>query len=452
MSGPMRPALFLCLLLSGCALNIKGTIDASLEDGTPDLDDLIDVRPDDEGEDIEADEPDLPDTPDIPDGEDIPDLAEDPGVEDAQEEDLVGEEPPREDWLEDWAKRIPLTIDHNDIDASLTSFPVLVHLSSSSGRNSADLALLFAELGSEANRGRIAVTRHDGVTQCFVEIDEWHADTREAWLWVRVPSVSPTSDTLLYLYYDASKPDNSGFVGDTGTWAARQVWEGVFRMVHHMKDHTSSAVQDSTSAGHDGAKAGVDRPLQVGGGIGWAQDFSGLDYIVVDDSDLLDMGNTFTVECWVKHEGGHVPNDFERILNKKYNWDGGTGWEITLETGYDTRLTVRGSSSAGTAGISDIVDSWAAGDWHYIAVEYDRTNARGYSEGLYRDLTTVTAVVDNAQPLHVGRYGGASDSNHWDGLMDEIRISPGLRGPAWIRASYESEIDDLIAYGPEELY
>jgi hypothetical protein len=447
----MRALLFTVLLLPCCALNVKGTLDASVQDETMDREDLVDVLPDDEAEDLEADAPDVQDIPDVPDAWDIPDLAEDPGVEDPQEEDPAEEEPPREDWLEGWARRMSLTIDHNDIDASLAQFPVLVHLSVSSGRNSADLSPIFAELGSDDNRGRIAVTLDDGVTQCFVEIDEWHADTREAWLWARVPDVDASSNTLLYLYYDAAQPPNTGYVGDTGTWAAEQVWEGVFRMVHHMKDETASTVRDSTSVGSDGAKSGAHHPLQAGGRIGWAQSFTDPDHITVSDSDLLDMGSTVTVEFWVSYEGGHAPNDFERILNKKHDWDGGTGWEISLETGYDSRLTVRGSSGAGTAGISNIVDSWAAGGWHYIAVEYEGSNARGYSEGAYRDVTAVAAVVDNLQPLYMGRYGG-SDIHHWDGLMDEVRISTGLRGPAWIRATYESGIDDLIAFGPEELY
>jgi hypothetical protein len=84
-------------------------------------------------------------------------------------------------------------------------------------------------------------------------------------------------------------------------------------------------------------------------------------------------------------------------------------------------------------------------------VEYDGSNARGYSDGGYRDVTAIAAVVDNLQPLYLGRYGG-SNINHWDGLMDEVRVSTGLRGAAWIRATFESEIDDLIAFGPEEIY
>ena len=178
----MRVLLFTALLLPCCALNIKGTLDASMQDETVDREDLIDIQVDEE-DDVEADEWDEPDIPDLPDVPDISDLAEDPEEEDLQEEDMAEEELPREDWLEGWARRISLTIDHNDVDAALTHFPVLVHLSTASGRNAANLSPVFVELGSDDHRNRIAVTRHDGVSQCFVEIDEWHADTREAWLW-----------------------------------------------------------------------------------------------------------------------------------------------------------------------------------------------------------------------------------------------------------------------------
>jgi hypothetical protein len=43
-------------------------------------------------------------------------------------------------WLSGWDKRVRITIDHSDISANLSNFPVLVHLSSSSGINNDNLS------------------------------------------------------------------------------------------------------------------------------------------------------------------------------------------------------------------------------------------------------------------------------------------------------------------------
>lgn len=118
------------------------------------------------------------------------------------------------DWLDTWAKRIKITLDHNDIDADLVWFPILVHLSASSGPYNRDVTCVFDEVG--ANSKKIAITKGDGTTQLYVEIDHWDYENRKAWLWVSREGwvISATINTDLFLYYDNAQPDNTSFVGD----------------------------------------------------------------------------------------------------------------------------------------------------------------------------------------------------------------------------------------------
>jgi hypothetical protein len=74
-------------------------------------------------------------------------------------------------WLSGWDKRAAITIDRSDITSNLTAFPVLLHLSSSSGIYGDNVSFVFNEVGS--NSKKIAVTTNDGVTQCYVEIEKW---------------------------------------------------------------------------------------------------------------------------------------------------------------------------------------------------------------------------------------------------------------------------------------
>ena len=111
--------------------------------------------------------------------------------------------------------KIKLTIDHTKIAAPLTDFPVLVHMSTSSGIAATDVSAIFASLGADANRKKISITTSTG-TECYVEIEEWDTANKQAYLWVKVPGVSHLPDTILYLNYDQNRADNTAYVGDTG--------------------------------------------------------------------------------------------------------------------------------------------------------------------------------------------------------------------------------------------
>ncbi|GAG55750.1 unnamed protein product, partial [marine sediment metagenome] len=205
-------------------------------------------------------------------------------------------------WLSGWKKRIRLAIDNNDITAALSNFPILIYLSSSSGINNADVTSVFDEVG--ANRKKIAVTRGDGITQCYVEVEKWDSGNEKAWLWAKVPSVSNTIDEVVYLYYDNSKADNTTYVGDPSDAVAHNVWDANFKLVTHMRDDPdTSHVRDSTVNANDGAKKAANEPIvTTAGKIDDAQDFDGTDdRISVPDVDELDFGTgDFTVSLWFK--------------------------------------------------------------------------------------------------------------------------------------------------------
>ncbi|GAF74980.1 unnamed protein product, partial [marine sediment metagenome] len=147
------------------------------------------------------------------------------------------------DWLSGWegGNRVEFTADHNDIDADLTDFPALVYISTSSGIYSDDISFIFDELdaggglGSYPNRKKIAVTKGDGTTQLYVEIEKWDdgaTGNERAWLWVKAAgtdSISSATDTDFYFYYDSSQDDNTTYVGDSGS--RTEVWDSNYIMV-----------------------------------------------------------------------------------------------------------------------------------------------------------------------------------------------------------------------------
>lgn len=84
------------------------------------------------------------------------------------------------------------------------------------------------------------------------EIEKYTTSTGELQAWVRVPSLSSTVDTVIYMYY--------GNATATNQQNKTAVWDGSAKMVQHLKeDPSGSAPQmiDSTANANNGTSGGT---------------------------------------------------------------------------------------------------------------------------------------------------------------------------------------------------
>lgn len=65
----------------------------------------------------------------------------------------------------------------------------------------------------DTTRRSFAVTTDDGTTECFCEIDSWDMFGNSANIHAKIPIISNTADTQLYLYYTNYKAANMYYVG-----------------------------------------------------------------------------------------------------------------------------------------------------------------------------------------------------------------------------------------------
>jgi hypothetical protein len=362
-------------------------------------------------------------------------------------------------WLAGWKKRVKLTIDHTDIDAALSNFPILLYLSTSSGRNADDVSFVFDEIG--ANKLKIAVTTSDGVTQCYVEIEQWDSANEKAWLWVKVPSISATADTDLYLYYDNTHADNTDYVGDDPNDAASQaVWDANFMMVHHLTGASYNVLDDSTSNNNDVAGEGATPAYNSTGKVAKAVDLErdDVDFLYVNDADTLDGFSAASWEFWFNAES--IPADGSglwRVILSKYQTAGDQrSWAIAFYgggTGEQCQLLVL-LSIDGVTYVSNYYN-WkpTLGTWYHIIITWESGNAPIlYINGVPTSWTSSVVVTGtlfaSTQRLDIGN--SYVTGRTWDGLLDEIRINNTARTAAWVKASYETQRDHLLDWGSEE--
>ncbi len=354
-------------------------------------------------------------------------------------------------WLDDWFRRVKITIDSGDIDAVLTNWPVLIKLGVSVGINSEDLSFIFDALQSNLNRFKIAVTAADGVTQCYVEIEKFDFVNEEAWLWVRVPTVSNIVDTVIYLYYDRLQPDNSTYVGDPNSVPAETVWDINHVFVSHMRDDPdTSNIRDSSTNDNDGVKLGANQPpLLVAGMIGEDQDFDGIvDHVEIVDSPTIRLIGNNTLEAWVKPKD--LAGSTGIILSKRSN--------SFNKSDYDLRVSSAGVRLFYTSGgASKTVNSaaWVGADGipYHIVGRYDGTFLDIWINGVrYAHGNVGVMVIDvSGFPLFLGRANINAGDSYGKNELDEVRVIDTDVSDAWIKANYETGRDHILDFGSEEV-
>jgi hypothetical protein len=348
-------------------------------------------------------------------------------------------------WLSGWDQRVKIIIDHNDVSSDLTNFPVLIYLSDSSGQNNDDVSFVFNELNSDANRQKIAVTINDKTTQCYVEIEKWNTANKKAWLWVKVPSISSTADTDLYLYYDKDHADNTNYVGDTGSTPAQNVWDPNYKAVYHLQEDptTPTSNKDSTSNQNNPTSSGsMTTEEQVPGKIDGSTDFDGDDdFFSMTNTESLQFTSSLTIEAWINLSSFGSGSDVDIILRKGEN--NPNNYQLAVND-QKLALTIEENDGEGLTSSASL----SATTWYYVVGTWDGATRKLYIDGLQAGSGSKSGTIDpDSRAIYLGGRPGADFSN---GIIDEVRASNSARGEGWIKASYESGRDHLLNFGSEE--
>jgi hypothetical protein len=341
-----------------------------------------------------------------------------------------------------------ITIDSTQIDSTLTNFPVMVYLSSSSGTGSFDATQIFTDLG--ANSKKIKVKNSSG-NQLYCEIEMWDDTTEKAVLHVKVDSIFSSADTELTLEWDSTWADNTTYIGETGDSAAESVWDSNFVAVYHMNQDPSGGtgcILDSTDNSNDGTPAGsMTSDDLVDADYGKAIEFDGVDdYINIGAPGSLDFSGSaqsFCIEAVAKtdkdHSDGTIIGKWEG-LNKQYQYvlkfesD-----DNSLKTAiYDNDFQI--STSAANAFPKDT--------YKYLTLNADGGVLSSLVDGAVSLGTTATygAIYSATSSVKIGVSLTTTSTPEWfDGHIREIRVSSVARSTAWIKATNASLTDGLVS-------
>jgi hypothetical protein len=324
--------------------------------------------------------------------------------------------------------------------ADLSNFPVLISITDTDLRDKA------------RSDGNDIVFRWDdgtcGGEPCkglYHEIEEWNSSTGELVAWVRIPTLSSSSDTSIYMYY--GNPNVS-----VASENPAGVWDPNYAAVWHLAEDPSIStdgdcgggtkeVCDSTSNDNDGETYGlmISANLIADGQIGNALDLDGTeDYIEWPLGNGLDItGNTLTLSGWARTPVGGVDDD-EALINKigaaQYPYM--LGMEDSVDPTFDL-TNARVYDGATLARIN--ATAVPRGAWVYLVLRYDGQNVFSYVNGVQEG--TPVALSGNITPGTAVYSGRRSDTRRYEGDMDELRVSAGDLTQCWIETEYANQSD-----------
>lgn len=323
-----------------------------------------------------------------------------------------------------------IVIDHTQTGAVDTSnFVLLTNDSDShwaSGANGGVIQNTVAQGGGGAaiNVPADAVFSTDSgcASKLNWEFESYNASTGARNVWIRIPSLSYTADTIIFECLGNSQ---------VTTWQGNVhgTWDTTYEAVWHLPSLPVLSLADSTSNGNNAAPSGS--PQAIAGQIDGAIAFIAPGYAAVPNSSSLNNWSYQTISFWIQPQAGM--NSYARFLEKGAN----TEWTIG-RAGNSVFAAAIGSGVPCADSTTNLFD----GPWHKIDItlDYNTGAEQIYIDGIL-DTSSVCAVSPSSRnyDLGLGAYFGGPGGASSPGNMDEIRISNIIRSSSQLLAEYNNQ-------------
>lgn len=272
------------------------------------------------------------------------------------------------------------------------------------------------------------------------EIEFWSATTGQVIAWIRIPSLSASVDTVIYVAYgDAAVV--ATLANPTGVWS--DGGSNYYGQVIHGGDGSSLNVNDSTANANHGTNHSATAVAgKVHGGVDFASASSA--YVEAASAASLNIGTgAMTCEFWLKENAlvGVVA-----VVDKRNTVSPFEGW-LVFFFNFSIRIRLTSASDEINVVWGNSRDAF----WHHYVFTYDGSGAPGgvafYGDGglvgAASSTGSLSATADSAAPLDLGGTAGL----YLNGTLDEFRMSKGVaRDANYARSSFNNQSDPATFY------
>jgi hypothetical protein len=313
-----------------------------------------------------------------------------------------------------------IKIDHTKVSGSsnLINFPVLI-------------SILDTDLYDKVQSNGNDIAFYNGTHWLDHEIEVFNqtfsGTQAQLVAWVRIPSLSPTTDTKIYMYYgNSTMGPQENPVG---------VWDANYVGVWHLSEDPTDQILDSTDNDNDGTSYGtMNTGDQISGKVDGSLEFDGIDdYVDCGNNLSLDITGDITIQYWVM--AYDVSNDPDTITKGVYT----NAYSSFIYNDRTIYFRLNGLSSTSLQSQTSIsLDNWVS-----VTCTRLSNTMRIYINGT-QDPTTATfsetiEIITDALTI-------ARSPDNLDGVMDEARLSNIARSGDWIATEYNNQ------YNPSSFY
>ncbi len=311
-----------------------------------------------------------------------------------------------------WSFKKKITIDRTKVvgGSDLTNFPFLFSVSGGDYR--------FSTYGGQigkADATDIYFTSSDGTTKLSHKIEKYDPATGELAVWIKVPTLSASANTVLYMYLG-----NPAVATDQQDMDNSHYWDTNYKGVWHLPNGSTLSATDSSQSANNGTILGATAAVgKMGGGAGFA---GGGQVINIANNASL-QSQTFTYQAWVKNtSAGYHP-----IIAQS----GGSGPEWRVNSN-NTMSLLR----TGTQNLCTSTGTVPLNTWTQVAVTYNGSTCQFYINGVSAGSTSISSSF-SFSTFWIGGAGGVNE--YFVGEIDEVRMSDVLRSANLLQTEYNNQ-------------
>jgi hypothetical protein len=278
----------------------------------------------------------------------------------------------------------------------------------------------------------------------------WDSTNGTCVLWVKVPSISSSANTSIWIWYHKTGETQPARDAEFG---GESVWSGFSGSWHLEGDETGVGTEDVYIDMTANANHGVDSVSATNkdGKIGKGQDFDGSDdNVIVPYNAALEPSNSMTLSMWIKRDGAQAT--YAAPITKNVNDGESQPYATYLFQFNSTSDDILRFATGHDAGLINVVTSTTAiadGVWNYVVGTYnDATNQQMIYVGT-TSLSGDTVVnsrgalqSDVDHDLEFGSYWDSPDHiRFFDGNLDEVRLLDVYRSYDWLTVEINNQSD-----------
>lgn len=255
-------------------------------------------------------------------------------------------------------------------------------------------------------------------------------------MWVRIPTLSHTTNVVIYLAYGDASITTDGSVNTT--------WNSAFLGVYHLGDGTTLGLADSTSNGYNLTNTGS-IAAAAGELNGGTATLNGTSQYLSNASLPQNAGATVSVSFWLNQTTANLTGGSGFTLG-----NAGTDRAQAHAPYSDKTLYFdMGNDSSGrvTADYTSYLDVWTL--VHLVFNSADNTHKIFLNGAQVSSTTNATTNSTNLTGLWIGAW--PAQSLYAKSKFDEFRVSNVAPSASWTLADYNSQkaSSTFIAWGSE---